>query len=46
MQMNHADIEAISPAADDFATAASRCRKPLGSLRIEEEPALAWRCRR
>jgi hypothetical protein len=46
MQMRHADIEALSPAATHVATVPSRCQKPLGFLRPDENPALARRCYR
>lgn len=46
MQMRHTNIETITPAATDVATATSCRQKPSGFLRPDENLALAGGCSR
>jgi hypothetical protein len=46
MQMTHANIESLSPAATYVATGTSRRQKPSGFLRLDDNQALARRCYR
>ena len=46
MQMSHANIETLTPAATYLATGTSCRRKPFGLLRPDDDQALARRCSR
>jgi hypothetical protein len=46
MQMSHASIKTLAPAAANVATAPSCRREPFGAVRPDENHALARRCSR